>query len=712
MVIYMAGHSIFHSVAQRSKFLLLLIFVLSPISSASALTLTVNSNGCEEDNNIGNGSCLTTSGTCTLNAAIQEANQASVAVTIEFQDSYSIAGCTLPWISGSNITIDGSSQWNYASNFPGVEIRGGGVNGSLLFSSSGDHAIYGIFFVGGPGIGIRINSSYGNNIIGGSGPGQRNVFLTQTGILIDGVDETIVSHNYFGTKIGKYTWLGDTAIVVGIVGIGPASISNNLIGGYETGISLDTNGNTIKSNQIGMQGVYRTETGIHVRSGQNEIFSNKIVENSGDGIFIDDVGTPDASNNKIYDNLFRDSAYSLGGNAGNGISIYGGHDNEVYDNQINGNGLNGIYAENTTNASIKGNFCDSNGANGIHFIGSSGSIGGYLEGDGNIIGTNQQNGIRLEKSSNVHIMGNLIGFDYEGVFDHGNLGHGILVDSESHNNSIGGTSSLETNWIGFNHGDGIQLSGINTKNNLVLGNIVGAPKNWAWEGSWVAPNGHHGISIYNASSDNEIGSFFGGGNSILANKWSGIAIVSSNNNRVVENKIGTGGNSNIDWGNSYYGINIVNSSGNTLHSNEIAYNGINNNQPGVQIDGVTSLENRLTQNSIHDNRGEGIKLMNGANISLKPPSVIVRGKEITGTTCQLCNVEIFSDYDNEGRFYEGNVYADNLGRFVWNGTLREKYVTATTTDNNRNTSEFSEEVLVDSSSIFVILKYILDSRNQ
>lgn len=696
-----------HSLGQRIKSLFLFVIIFLQGSSVSALTLMVNSNGCEGDNNIGNGSCLTTAGTCTLNAAIQEANQASEAVTVEFQDSYSIS-CSLPSISGSNITIDGSGQWDTASNFPGIEITGSGVNGSLLFSSSGNHVIYGIFFVGGPGNGVRINSSYGTKTIGGSGFGQRNVFLTQTGIVIDSVGETIVSHNYFGTKNGTFTWLGDTAISVGVVGKGAASISNNLIGGYKTAITLYNNGNTINHNIIGVRGAHRTEIGIHVFSGHNQIFSNTIVENSSDGVLIDDFGLGDASSNKIYGNHFQYSVTGVGmvGNGGNGIRINGGNDNEIYDNEIASNGENGIYAEKTSNISIKGNFCHSNSLNGIHFINSSGSIGDYLEGDGNVIGTNRQNGVRLEKSSNVHIKGNVIGFDYEGVHDHGNLGHGILLDNESQNNVIGGPSSLEANWIGFNHGDGIQLSGINTKNNLVLGNIVGAPKNW----DWVAPNGHHGISLYNGASQNEIGSFFGGGNSILASKWSGIAIVSSNDNRIVENKIGVGVNSIIDWGNSYYGIHLVNSSATTLHSNEIAYNGINNNQPGVLIDGATSLENLLTQNSIYDNLGDGIKLINGSNISLKPPTIIRRGQEISGITCQLCNVEIFSDYDNEGRFYEGRVYADNLGKYIWNGTLRGKYVTATTTDGNRNTSEFSEKALANSSSYFVIIKYLLDDK--
>ena len=54
-------------------------------------------------------------------------------------------------------------------------------------------------------------------------------------------------------------------------------------------------------------------------------------------------------------------------------------------------------------------------------------------------------------------------------------------------------------------------------------------------------------------------------------------------------------------------------------------------------------------------------------------------------------MEIFSDDEGEGRVYEGNVVADDAGSFSFDkdGTLMGPYVTATATDQEGNTSEFS-----------------------
>jgi len=54
-------------------------------------------------------------------------------------------------------------------------------------------------------------------------------------------------------------------------------------------------------------------------------------------------------------------------------------------------------------------------------------------------------------------------------------------------------------------------------------------------------------------------------------------------------------------------------------------------------------------------------------------------------------VEIFSDAEDEGRIYEGNTVANSSGAFIFDkgGSLVGPYVTATATDSEGNTSEFS-----------------------
>jgi hypothetical protein len=57
-------------------------------------------------------------------------------------------------------------------------------------------------------------------------------------------------------------------------------------------------------------------------------------------------------------------------------------------------------------------------------------------------------------------------------------------------------------------------------------------------------------------------------------------------------------------------------------------------------------------------------------------------------------VEVYSDDDDEGRVYEGTTIADAAGHFSFDkgGPLTGPYLTATATDGQGNTSEFSAPV--------------------
>jgi hypothetical protein len=67
---------------------------------------------------------------------------------------------------------------------------------------------------------------------------------------------------------------------------------------------------------------------------------------------------------------------------------------------------------------------------------------------------------------------------------------------------------------------------------------------------------------------------------------------------------------------------------------------------------------------------------------------------VSGTACPGCIVEIFSDDEDEGRIYEGAVTADGSGDWAWTRIPTGRYVTATATDGDGNTSAFSAPVAV------------------
>jgi len=131
---------------------------------------------------------------------------------------------------------------------------------------------------------------------------------------------------------------------------------------------------------------------------------------------------------------------------------------------------------------------------------------------------------------------------------------------------------------------------------------------------------------------------------------------------------------------------LVQAGHNVIQSNLVAYS----TDYGIQVD--TCLYNTIRRNAIHSNAGNGIETANGGNNLLPAPFVLtVTETSASGTACPGCTVEVFSDAEDEGRSYEGSTAADASGVFTFTraGGLIGPYVTATATDRDGNTSEFS-----------------------
>lgn len=675
-------------------FIIVLSHPFSPMLHAGDYIVDSNSNNV--DANPGDGICRDASGYCTLNAALTEANldgePSLITFSMRFSGSSYIPGGSLPTLVEEDTTIDASSQWNgsWPNGTPGIEIRGGSVNTGLIRIQTSGCAIFGVLFSGGgTTVGVYSDSLASGNTIGGPAPGQRCVFVTESyGVYLDYSTGTQVLGSYFGTTDGET--LASVSGKDGVFCRGNGNvIQNNLFGGYSQhaimvwGDDNEVIGNIVGSN-VEQSLPLPNNMGIEASGNRTFISGNLFAASASHGIFIHN-----GEDIRIVGN-FVGGQTSLG-NGGDGIRLHGADRAHVGEpeansyNRISYNSGSGIYLIFSSETTIQNNSITTNAADGIFVSENIHRIGGTSSMERNVIGRNGQAGIRLNDAHECVIQGNYIGFDSAGVYDAGNLGHGILVEGASTFNTIGGSEYAGRNYIGWNLMDGIQLTGVGTDSNTVSGNRIGIPVNRAFE----APNGNHGISLYNGASSNRIGEFNHPYNIVVSSGWSGIAIVNSDNNSVYLNLIGTtdGG---LNWGNTYYGIHVNDGNTNQITQNVIAYNGTAGNYAGVRIEGSIAFRNRISLNTIHHNSGPGIELADGANMGVTAPIITsVTSTQINGTGPANSIVEFFSDFDDEGQAVEGFANSDAMGNFSINCDAGGPFVTATATDSGGNTSVFS-----------------------
>jgi hypothetical protein len=263
----------------------------------------------------------------------------------------------------------------------------------------------------------------------------------------------------------------------------------------------------------------------------------------------------------------------------------------------------------------------------------------------------------------------------------GNGGSGVFVDDGPDD------SKIMDNVVSGNREHGILINW--AQSTYVERNIIGGNA----QVTGLVPNALHGVGIYDASpvwigdrtDPND-------GNVIVGNGWSGVAIVNTTVVGVWHNAIGTNRSGTAtNLGNSFHGVAVVNSFYNGIIRNQIAHNGTQASGAGVWVEGSSAYEVQISENSIHDNGGKGIELVDGSNAGLSRPTITQAScSQVAGTACAGCTVEVFSDAADEGRVYEGSTKTNATSTsFSWSGQVTGPNVTVTAWDSMGNTSEFS-----------------------
>jgi len=164
-------------------------------------------------------------------------------------------------------------------------------------------------------------------------------------------------------------------------------------------------------------------------------------------------------------------------------------------------------------------------------------IGGNDEPNRNLIGSSTTAGVQIigASANNNQVVNNLIGLDKDAIFPLPNL-DGVYISSRN--------NSLSENRISLNTRDGVVLSGSNSHDNTITGNVLGGS---VISGPFVqAGNGRMGVLIDNDAYANTIGP----DNTIGNNGDSGVRVLSAagGHNTIIANRINLNGSPGIDLG--------------------------------------------------------------------------------------------------------------------------------------------------------------------
>jgi Calx-beta domain-containing protein len=585
----------------------------------------------------------------------------------------------LPEITGP-VVIDATTQPGYASA-PLIELNGANVPfESGLVITGGNTTVRGLAIGGFPAAGIVLRAcdnnviqgnrigtdaagslprpnnigilltESSNNVIGGTSTAARNVISGNVthGVEIGG-SNNVVAGNFIGTNAA-----GNAAIGNGSAGVKiPFSTrTNNLIGGATEGA-----GNLISGNA----------TGIDIESPGNTIQGNLIgTDVTGFSRIHNLTGIDAKSPDTLIGGLTREARNIISGNStgvllrGNGSRLQGNYiGTDMFGSFPLGNSNNGVVAGDNvliggTTAEAR-NVISANGGFGNVVLGLS-SFGPGATVQGNYIGTDASGGQALSESTVAGIA----------IFSSGNL--------------IGGTVPGAQNVISGNQ-VGIQLGSFSSgppQENTIQGNLIGLSASF----NSPLPNTAGGIEFFDTFNNTVGGTQNGAANKIAFNGGPGVGLFRGTRNSVRGNSI---------FSNAGLGIDLVG-------------DGVTANDPADSDAGANNLQNFPVLTSVTSSGN----------------STTVQGslKSTPNTTFDIdfySSAALDSSGNGEGaRFFNTMaITTDGNGESSFNVTFSMppgtgRVLTATATDQDGNTSEFSAG---DATSAAGNLQFSVNSMN-
>lgn len=415
------------------------------------------------------------------------------------------------------------------------------------------------------------------------------------------------------------------------------------------------------------------------------------------------------------------------GGLGEDRNVIGGHDGGVTvsgtGNRVSGNYLGVNLVDGKTVRLNQGTSAEI-GATGILVQNGNGN-----QVTGNVISGNSSYGISIFGGGSNLVQGNYLGTAIDGGKPEAgillaNVGFGINIEG-SQGNQVGGAGALG-NVIGTTGGFGqvaavyiwAGWAGVAASGNVVENNLLGTDRQGA-----EALNSQTGVEIFNCPQNRILN------NLISGNGVAGIVVRGGDavGNEITGNRIGTGLDGATPLSNGSHGIHVVEgASGNLIQENTIAFSRAGN---GVRIQ--SGSRNRISGNRVFGNKLPGIDLgvdgvtpndpldadtgpnqfQNFPVLTQVPGTSDLSGRldSLPGSSFRI---EIFSNEACHASGYgEGQMRVNSLTvqtdaaggvEFLVSGLRDDRVWTATATDSEGNTSEFSACASVAGASLFLV----------